>query len=73
MYLGESGFAQDMPRNYGYVCARTGCYGAQDRHTKGRLNTIDAIVGMTFITLSLFSSSINSDVFLCLAHARPTN
>ena len=29
----------------------------------GRLNAIGAIVGMTFITLSLFASSINSDVF----------
>ena len=52
-----------MPRNYGYPDIGSRCYGTQDWHAKGRLNAIGAIVGMTFITLSLFASSINSDVF----------
>ena len=52
-----------MLRNYGYSAQGTRCYGAQDRHTKGRLNAIGTIVGITYITLSLFSSSINSNVF----------
>ena len=52
-----------MPRNYGYSEQGTRCYGTHDWHAKGRLNAIGAIVGMTFITLSLFSSSINSNVF----------
>ena len=30
---------------------------------RGRVNAIGAIVGMMFVTLSLFKSSINSDVF----------
>ena len=61
--LDESGFAQDMSRHYGYSEQGTRCYGTQDWHAKGRLNAIGAIVGMTFLTLSLFSASINSDVF----------
>ncbi len=63
VYLDESGFEQDMPRRYGYSTQGTRCYGTQDWHAKGRLNAIGAIVGMTFITLSLFPSNINSDVF----------
>lgn len=63
VYLDESGFAQDMPRNYGYSLQGTRCYGTQDWHAKGRLNAIGAIVGMTFLTLSVFKGSINSDVF----------
>lgn len=63
VYLDESGFAQDMPRQYGYSVKGTRCYGREDWHAKGRLNAIGAIVGMTFLTLSLFNSSINSDVF----------
>ena len=38
IYLDESGFAQDMPRNYGYSDIGTRCYGTQDWHAKGRLN-----------------------------------
>ena len=63
IYLDESGFAQDMPRNYGYSKQGARCYGTHDWQAKGRVNAIGAIVGMAFVTLSLFSSSINSDVF----------
>ena len=34
-----------------------------DWHAKGRINVIGAIVHMTFVTLGVFSSSINADVF----------
>lgn len=61
--MDESGFALGMPRNYGYSVQGRRCYGTQDWQAKGRLNAIGAIVGMTFLTLSLFSSSVNSDVF----------
>jgi len=63
IYLDESGFAQSMPREYGYSAVGTRCYGTHDWHAKGRINAIGAIIGMTFLTLSLFTSSINSDVF----------
>ena len=63
IYLDESGFAQSMPRRNAYTAEGTRCYGSHDWHAKGRINAIGAIVGMTFLTLSLFSSGINSDVF----------
>ena len=52
-----------MPRAYGYSEKGSRCYGKHDWHAKGRVNVIGAIINMTFITLSLFTSSINSDVF----------
>ena len=61
--LDESVFAQDMPRQYGYSPIGSRCYGSHDWHAKGRINVIGAIVNMTFVTLGMFSSSINSDVF----------
>ena len=63
VYLDEIGFAQDMPRQYGYSPIGSRCYGSHDWHSKGRINVIGAIVNMTFVTLGMFSSSINSDVF----------
>ena len=52
-----------MPREYGYSDKGARCYGVHDWHAKGRVNVIGAIIGMTFLTLSMFSSSINADVF----------
>ncbi len=63
VYLDESGFAQDMPRQYGYSPIGSRCCGSHDWHSKGRINVIGAIINMTFVTLGMFSSSINSDVF----------
>lgn len=63
IYLDESGFAHDSPRQYG--CAPIGqrCFGIHNWNAKGRTNAIGAIVGLTFLTLALFDSTINSDVF----------
>lgn len=63
VYLDESGFAQSMPRTHGYSEKGSRCYGQHDWHAKGRVNVIGAIVGMTFLTLGMFNSSVNSDVF----------
>lgn len=52
-----------MPRQSGYSKKGQRCYGSHDWHAKGRVNAIGAILGMSFITLSLFNCSINSDVF----------
>ena len=52
-----------MPRTHGYSNIGTRCYGEHNWQAKGRLNAIGAIVGMSFITVSLFSSHINSDIF----------
>ena len=63
LYLDESGFAQSMPRSHGYSRKGERCYGAHDWHKKGRINVIGAMINTLFVTLSLFSCSINSDVF----------
>jgi hypothetical protein len=52
-----------MPRTHGYSKKGQRCYDTHNWHAKGRLNAIGAIVKNTFLTLSLFSCSINSDVF----------
>lgn len=52
-----------MPRTHGYSLKGARCYGCHDWHAKGRINVIGAIIGMSFLTLSLFNGHINSDVF----------
>ena len=39
------------------------CYGAHDWGAKGRTNAIGALIGATLLTVSLFESTINSEVF----------
>ena len=63
IYLDESGFAQSMPRTHGYSIKGKRCYGVHDWQAKGRKNAIGAIIGFTFLTLGLFDSNINSDIF----------
>ena len=52
-----------MPRTHGYAQIGKRCYGSNDWHAKGRINIIGALLGATLLTVSLFSSNINSDVF----------
>jgi transposase len=52
-----------MPRTHGYTDKGKRCYGTHNWHSRGRVNAIGAIIGVTFVTLSLFDSVINSDVF----------
>ena len=63
IYLDESGFAVDMPRTRGYAQKGSRCHGECDWHSRGRLNAIGAILGFTFLTVCLFDSYVNSDVF----------
>jgi hypothetical protein len=63
IYLDESGFARDTPRTHGYSKKGERCYGSHDWNANGRTNAIGAIVGLTFLTLSLFDAMINTDVF----------
>ena len=39
------------------------CYGTHDWGAKGRTNAIGALIGATLLTVSLFESMINSEVF----------
>ena len=61
--LDESGFAHDMPRTHGYAEKGKRCYGIHNWGAKGRTNVIGALLGTTLLTVSLFSSSINTEIF----------
>ena len=63
IYLHESGFVHDSPRQYGYAAKGQRCFGTHNWNARGRTNAIGAIIGFTFLTLALFDSTINSDVF----------
>lgn len=63
IYLDESGFAQDMPRPYGYSTKGQRCFGKHDWQAKGRINVIGAMQDDQLLTACLFESNINSDVF----------
>ena len=63
LYLDESGFAVDQPRTHGYSPIGERCHAKKDWHARGRINAIGAIIGFTFLTVSLFNCNINSDVF----------
>lgn len=63
VYIDESGFAQDMPRRYGYAHKGQRCEGLHDWHAKGRINVIGAQLGKTLLTRSLFDCNIDSETF----------
>lgn len=63
VYVDESGFAQDMPREYGYSEKGQRCYDEKDWHARGRINAIGAIINNKLLTVSLFDSNIDSDIF----------
>jgi phage pi2 protein 07 len=52
-----------MPRTHGYSTKGQRCYGTHDWGAKGRTNAIGALIGATLLTVSLFESTINSEVF----------
>ena len=63
VYIDESGFVFDMPREYGYLEKGKRCYGQKNWHAKGRLNAIGAVIEMELLTVTLFDSNINADIF----------
>lgn len=63
VYIDESGFAHDMPRNKGYAPIGKRCVGKHDWHAKGRTNVIGALLASCLLTVSLFTGSINANVF----------
>ena len=63
VYLDESGFAHDMPRTHGYATRGKRCYGVRDWGAKGRTNVIGAMIGASLLTVSTFTTNINSDIF----------
>ena len=62
MYIDESGFARDMPRNYGYAPVGGRCFARHDWNAKGRINVIGALLNNKLLNVNLVNGSINSDV-----------
>jgi len=63
VYIDESGFAHDMPRLHGYSAKGQRCFGKHDWGSKGRTNVIGALLLGTLLTLGLFQTNINTDIF----------
>ncbi|BBI93078.1 IS630 family transposase [Serratia symbiotica] len=63
IFIDESGFPYDLPRNHGYSPKGQLCYGCKDWLAKGRTNAIGALLGTTLLTVTLFDGNINSHVF----------
>jgi transposase len=63
VYIDESGFAMDMPRCHGYSRIGQRCHGKQDWQAKGRINVIGALHKDQLLTVCLFESTVDSDVF----------
>lgn len=54
-----------MPRTHGYSLKGMRCYGKHDWGAKGRTNVIGALLRGTLLTVSLFQTSINTEIFNC--------
>lgn len=63
VYVDESGFALDSPRDNGYSQKGQRCYASKDWHARGRVNAIGAVTNFKLINVCLFDTYINADVF----------
>ncbi len=63
VFIDESGFAHDMPRTRGYAKKGERCFGVHDWGAKGRTNVIGALVSGILLTVSLFQTTINTEIF----------
>ena len=52
-----------MPRTHGYATRGKRCFGTQDWHAKGRINAIGALLGKLLLTVCLFETNVDSDIF----------
>lgn len=52
-----------MPRTHGYAPIGERCFGKHDWHARGRTNVIGALLASTLLTVTLFTGTINADVF----------
>lgn len=63
IYVDESGFSKSQPRTHGYSVKGKRCYGKHNWGEKGRTNVIGALLGGLLLTVSLFETNINTEVF----------
>ena len=52
-----------MPRTHGYSLKGNRCHGKHDWGAKGRTNVIGSIFEGTFLTVSMFCTTINTEIF----------
>ena len=52
-----------MPRTHGYSKKGKRCFGTHDWGAKGRTNVIGALIAGTLLTVSLFQTNINTQIF----------
>lgn len=52
-----------MPRLYGYAPKGRRCFGTQDWGAKGRTNVIEALLFGDLLTVTLFQSNVNTEIF----------
>jgi len=52
-----------MPRTHGYAPVGKRCVGKHNWHAKGRTNVIGALLASSLLTATLFTGSVNADVF----------
>ena len=63
VYIDESGFAHDMPRTHGYSLKGQRCFGTNDWNEHTKTNVIGALLGKILLTVTLFASTVNTDIF----------
>ena len=63
IYVDESGFSKSQPRTHGYSVQGKRCYGKHNWGEKGRTNVIGALLAGALLTVSLFETTINTDIF----------
>ena len=63
LWIDESGFAEEMPRLFGYSSKGQRCFGVSNWNYKKRTNVIGALFNKTLFFSQAFQSSIQSDVF----------
>lgn len=52
-----------MPRTHGYAIKGQRCYGKHDWGAKGRTNVIGALLNGVLLTVTLFTTTINTEIF----------
>ncbi|MDR2886681.1 MAG: transposase, partial [Bacteroidales bacterium] len=63
IYMDESGFSVDAPRERGYSFKGKRCYGSKDWHSRGRVNAIGDVHHFKTVNICLFECNINADIF----------
>lgn len=52
-----------MPRTHGYALRGDRCYGKHDWGAKGRTNVIGALLSGVLLTVSMFETTINTEIY----------